>query len=227
MPANTAQQESRAQFIENNIGLVHACAHRFTGRGIEYDDLFQAGCVGLVKAYDGFDPSRGLRFSTYAVPVILGEIKRLFREGGTVKVSRRLKELSLRAARAIHDTVKETGAEPTICELAGRLDCSQEMLVQALCSARPSLSLTCEEDEDGEKRVADIPVLEEEFLSERIALKDSIGRLAPEERQLLFYRYFKNKTQSETACLMQTTQVQISRRERRIIEKLRQFMSDD
>ncbi len=226
MPANTTPDQKRGVFIENNIGLVHACAHRFTGRGIEYDDLFQAGCIGLVKAYDGFDESRGLRFSTYAVPVILGEIKRLFREGGTVKVSRRLKELSMKAMRAINDVVKETGVEPTMSELAVRLECSEELLVEALCSAKPSISLTCD-DEDGENRVADIPVLhEEENTTERIALKDAMAKLNDEERALLIQRYFKNKTQSQTAALLGTTQVQVSRNERKIIAKLRGYMSD-
>lgn len=92
--------DTREESICRNMGLVHACARRFTGRGLEYDDLFQAGCIGLIKAVDGFDADRGLQFSTYAVPVILGEMRRLFREGGTVKVSRSLKELSLRAGRA-------------------------------------------------------------------------------------------------------------------------------
>ncbi len=215
----------RNTFIEENIGLAHACAHRFTGRGIEYDDLFQAGCMGLIKAYDGFDESRGLRFSTYAVPVILGEIKKLFREGGTVKVSRRLKELSMKAVRAINESVQQTGNEPTISELAQKLDCSQEAVIEALCAAKPSVSLTCD-DEDGEERVADIPVHEEETISERLTLKDAINRLNAEERRLLTQRYYKNKTQSETAKMLNTTQVQISRNERKIIAKLREYMAD-
>ena len=103
------QQEQRSRMIEENIGLVHACAHRFKGKGIEYDDLFQAGCIGLVKATDAFDSERGVRFSTYAVPVILGEMRRLFRDGGTVKVSRSLKELSMKAARQRDQFAKEHG----------------------------------------------------------------------------------------------------------------------
>ncbi|MEG1985283.1 MAG: sigma-70 family RNA polymerase sigma factor [Oscillospiraceae bacterium] len=193
---------------------------------MEYDDLFQAGCMGLIKAYDGFDESRGLRFSTYAVPVILGEIKRLFREGGSVKVSRRLKELSLKASRVINNTIKETGIEPTIFEIAQKLECSEEMLVEAMCSAKPSISLTCD-DEDGENRIADIPILhEEEIISERLTLKDAIERLSDTERMLLSERFYKNKTQSETASILNTTQVQISRTERKIISKLREYMSD-
>ena len=102
----------REEFIENNLGLVHACAGRFRGRGVEYDDLYSAGCMGLIKAYDGFDQERGVQFSTYAVPVILGEIKKLFRDGGTVKVSRSLKELGLRVSAARERMIKRTAASP-------------------------------------------------------------------------------------------------------------------
>ena len=111
----------RSAFIEQNLGLVHSCAGRFRGRGIEYDDLYSAGCMGLVKAYDGFDESRGVCFSTYAVPVILGEIKKLFRDGGTVKVSRSLKELSLRINAAREHHCKLCGVEPTLSQLAEEL----------------------------------------------------------------------------------------------------------
>ena len=121
MPPTPVVLGPRAEFIEKNLGLVHSCAGRFKGRGIEYDDLFSAGCMGLVKAYDGFDGSRGLCFSTYAVPVILGEIKKLFRDGGTVKVSRSLKELSLKISAVRERCVKETGQEPTVSQLAERL----------------------------------------------------------------------------------------------------------
>ncbi|HCA28686.1 MAG TPA: flagellar biosynthesis protein FliA, partial [Ruminococcaceae bacterium] len=111
----------REDVICNNIGLVHSCARRFIGRGIEYDDPFQAGCMGLVKAADGFDEERGLKFSTYAVPVILGEIRRLFRDGGAVKVSRSLKELSMRAARERENFISNEGREPTVSEMADLL----------------------------------------------------------------------------------------------------------
>ena len=112
----------REAFITQNLGLVHACAGRFRGRGMEYDDLYSAGCVGLIKAYDNFDESRGVCFSTYAVPVILGEIKKLFRDGGTVKVSRSLKELGMRVQAAREHTMKLCGAEPTLQQLAEQLD---------------------------------------------------------------------------------------------------------
>lgn len=122
----------RDEWICSNIGLVHSCAKRFTGRGIEYDDLFQAGCMGLVKAADGFDESRGLKFSTYAVPVILGEMRRLFRDGGTVKVSRSLKELAMRATREREGFTRREGREPTVGELACLLGVDTEQAAEAL-----------------------------------------------------------------------------------------------
>ncbi len=134
----------RSAFIEQNLGLVHACAGRFRGRGIEYDDLYGAGCMGLVKATDGFDEGRGVCFSTYAVPVILGEIKKLFREGGTVKVSRSLKELGLRVHAAREHHMKLCGTEPTLSQLAEELGESVENVALAIQAAQPAMSLTPE-----------------------------------------------------------------------------------
>ena len=118
--------ENREEFVERNVGLVRSLVPRFLGRGIEYDDLFQAGCMGLVKAADNFDDTRGFKFSTYAVPVILGEMRRLFRDGGAVKVSRGLKELSMKAVRTAERITKETGGEPSVSELAAVLGISVE-----------------------------------------------------------------------------------------------------
>ena len=134
----------REAFITQNLGLVHACAGRFRGRGMEYDDLYSAGCVGLIKAYDNFDESRGVCFSTYAVPVILGEIKKLFRDGGTVKVSRSLKELGMRVQAAREHTMKLCGAEPTLQQLAEQLDEPIENVALAIQAAQPAMSLTPE-----------------------------------------------------------------------------------
>ena len=122
----------RTEFIQKNLGLVHSCAGRFTGRGIEYEELYSAGCLGRVKACDGFDPDRGVCFSTYAVPVILGEIRRLFRDGGTVKVSRTLKERSLKLTRARETLSITLGREPTIGELAEYLDLDAGEVVEAM-----------------------------------------------------------------------------------------------
>ncbi|MEG1757316.1 MAG: sigma-70 family RNA polymerase sigma factor [Oscillospiraceae bacterium] len=215
---------SREEFIEKNIGLVHACAHKFKGRGVDYEDLFQTGCIGLVKAYDGFDRTRGVMFSTYAVPVILGEIKRIFREGGSVKVSRHLKELSLKITRIRNDYAVRCAREPSIEELATELCCSCEDIVEAVCAARPSISLTTEDETEISE--IDIPVAcEEENIANRVSLRDEIMKLDSDERAILNYRYFCEKTQQQTASLLGTTQVQISRHERRIIKKLQQLMT--
>ena len=211
----------RESFIEQNLGLVHSCAGRFRGRGIEYDDLYSAGCVGLIKAYDNFDEERGLRFSTYAVPVILGEIKKLFREGGTVKVSRSLKELGLRVNAAREHHRKLCGTEPTLSQLAEELGESVENITLAIQAAQPALSLT-PEGENGDRQM-DIPVESpEEELADKIGLAEVLESLPEEDRLLIRLRFYANRTQSETAKVLHTTQVQISRRERKILRKMRE-----
>lgn len=208
----------RAEFIQKNLGLVHSCAGRFTGRGIEYEDLYAAGCLGLVKACDGFDVTRGVCFSTYAVPVILGEIKKLFRDGGTVKVSRSLKELGLKINAEREQCLKKTGNEPTITELAERLETSPEQIALAIRASMPCISLTPSESEDGNKEW-DIPVdSPEESLADRIGLKEVMAKMQPTDRMLIRLRFFGGKTQAETAKILHTTQVQVSRKERKILK---------
>ena len=215
------ENTERSAFIEQNLGLVHSCAGRFRGRGIEYDDLYSAGCMGLVKAYDAFDPARGVCFSTYAVPVILGEIKKLFRDGGTVKVSRSLKELNLRVNAAREHHRKLFGTEPTLSQLAEELGESVENVAMAIQAAQPAMSLTPENTEDGDRQL-DIPVdSPEEALAERISLEEVLHALPEQDRQLIRLRFYGNKTQSETAKVLHTTQVQISRRERKLLKLMR------
>ena len=210
----------RDQFIEANIGLVHSCANRFRDRGIEYEDLYQAGCVGLVKAYDAFDWNRGVRFSTYAVPVILGEIRRLFREGGTVKVGRTLKELSMRVVREREKFCEINGREPGVSELGEILHLDPADVAEALCAAVPPLSLT--QEEDGDTSELDIGIeSHEEKLTEHLALRQVVGELEERDRKIVELRYFSGKTQSETARALGMTQVQISRREKIILGQLR------
>ena len=217
----------RSAFIEQNLGLVHSCAGRFRGRGIEYDDLYSAGCMGLVKAYDGFDESRGVCFSTYAVPVILGEIKKLFRDGGTVKVSRSLKELGMRVQAAREHHMKLCGTEPTLSQLAEELDEPVENITLAIQAAQPAMSLTPENTEDGDRQL-DIPVdSPEEALAERISLEEVLRALPEQDQQLIRLRFYGNKTQSETAKVLHTTQVQISRRERKILSLIRRRLLED
>ena len=217
----------RAEFIQRNLGLVHSCAGRFTGRGIEYEELYSAGCLGLVKACDGFDPQRGVCFSTYAVPVILGEIKKLFRDGGTVKVSRSVKELGLKVTAERERILKRTGNEPSVAQLAEALGVTLEQVAVSIQAAMPVVSLTPADSEDG-NREWDIPVdSPEEALAERIGLDEVMSRLAPQDRLLIRLRFFSGKTQSETATVLHTTQVQISRRERKILKWMRQELTGE
>ncbi len=210
----------RDQFVRDNMGLVHACCNRFRGRGIEYEDMFSAGCVGLVKALDGFDQSRGLQFSTYAVPVILGEIRRLFRDGGAVKVSRGLKETSLKVGREREKFLKQYGREPTVSEIAQRLGLDAETVSEAVSASMPVLSLTESDDEGGGQ--LDVPVdAPDERITEMMSLREAIGQLEPKDRQLILLRYFGEKTQVETAALLEMTQVQVSRREKKLLQFLR------
>ena len=219
--------ENREDFVERNVGLVRALVPRFLGRGIEYDDLFQAGCMGLVKATDAFDSERGVRFSTYAVPVILGEMRRLFRDGGTVKVSRSLKELGMRVQAAREHHMKICGAEPTLSQLAEELDEPVENITLAVQAAQPAVSLTPENGEDDDRQL-DIPVESpEEALADKISLAEVIEALPEQDKQLIRLRFYGNKTQSETAKLLHTTQVQISRRERKILSQLRRQLLGD
>lgn len=207
-------------FVKKNLGLVHSCANRFRNRGIEYDDLFGAGCVGLVKAIDGFDETRGFMFSTYAVPVILGEIKRLFRDGGAIKVSRSLKEISMKVVREKDNYIAKLGQEPSLSEIATALDISIELVVEALNVSQPPMSLTCNDD-DGTSEFDVVSPNHEEMLCDKISLENIISSLEPIDRNLIILRYFKNKTQSNTASILGMTQVQVSRREKKILEKLK------
>lgn len=207
-------------FIEENLGLVHSLAHRFKGRGIEYEELYSAGCMGLVKAAKGFDESRGLKFSTYAVPVIMGEIKRLFRDGGTVRVSRSIKELSLKITRYKEECMKK-GKDPAISELAEFFEVSPEQITEAIAASQPALSLTSGDDEN-EGGEFDLPVeAPQAKATELIALGQCLSTLSPDDRRLIYLRYWKGLTQSETGRQTGMTQVQVSRREKRILEGLR------
>lgn len=217
--------DNRDQRVSDNIGLVHACAKRFKSRGIEYDDLFQAGCLGLVKAVDNFEEERGLKFSTYAVPVILGEMRRLFRDGGSVKVGRSLKELSLRAGRTTAEFTAEHGRSPTIGELAELLGVETAQAAQAVNAGQQPLSLTADDEEGGGQ--LDVPVdSPDEKIAELLSLKQVIGELDPRDRSIIIFRYFKSRTQTQTAEALGMTQVQVSRREKVILNGLRAKLSE-
>jgi len=209
------------KIVQDNLALVHSCCHKFKGRGIEYDDLFSAGCLGLVKAVKKFNPDLGLQLSTYAVPVIFGEIKQLFRDGGAVKVSRSLKELSLKINKITADFQKKENRSPTVTELAQLLEVSAEKIVDALNSARLPVSLT-NNSEDDENRQIDLPTDDiMEKVTEKLALEQVISKLEDNDKKIIELRYYKQKTQTETAKTLNMTQVQISRREKKILTYLR------
>ncbi len=214
------------RFIEENLGLVHLCANRFRNRGIEYDDLFSAGSIGLIKAADGFDTERGVKFSTYAVPVILGEIKRLFRDGGAVKVSRSVRELSLRLMHMKDDFRLKNGRDPTIselCEISGE---DTDDVIEALNVSMPPFSLSDSRD-DEEGGQIDIAVeAPDSEMTDILSLRQALSILDENDRQLLYLRYFKDMTQSDVAKRLDMTQVQVSRREKKLLMKLRGFLSE-
>lgn len=217
--------ENKQEIAKANLGLVHACAKRFKGRGIEYDDLFSAGCVGLLKAINNFDWDRGIKLSTYAVPVILGEIKQLFRDSGTVKVSRSLKELSLKASKISDEYLRQHGEEITVNKLAEILETEPYRVVQALNASRLPVSLN-NLDRDGDEYVTDIPVDSvEERLSEIISLRQAVKDLEEEDKKLIILRYYKHMTQTQTAKVLNITQVQVSRREKKILANLRNSLA--
>ena len=155
------KSNKREEFIRDNLRLVNHLCKRFTGRGIEYDDLYQAGCVGLIKAADAFDENLGFQFSTYAVPVILGEVRRLFRDGGSIKVSRSIKELALKILKEKPKLENKLNREPTVSEIAVALGVSADDVNEALSASVPAVSLTVF-NEDGDNQ-ADIPVVSDEY----------------------------------------------------------------
>ena len=211
----------RDEMIEKNMGLVHSCAHKFGGKGIEYDDLFQAGCIGLIKAVDNFNEELGFSFSTYAVPVILGEIKRLFRDGGTVSVSRSIKEMGRKIAYERDKYIKKYDREPTVGELSKILGYNEFETAQAIAASMPVISLTVNDDESDSQ--FDIPVPDhEESVSTNLAVRQVMERLEERDRELIRQRYFAGKTQTQTAQSLGMTQVQVSRREKQILKYMKQ-----
>ena len=217
------EQHDWDPLVTENLALVHACANRFRGRGAEYEELYSAGCVGLVKAAKGFDPERGFAFSTYAVPVILGEIRRVFRDGGAIKVGRTLKEKARRAMQEKAALEAELQREPTVGELAARLGVSPEETAQLISVSMPVLSLTA--DNEHAQRQLDVPVPPpDSALCDLLSLRAVLDTLNARDSALIRLRYFDGLTQSKTAEQLGMSQVQVSRREKAILLTLRQKM---
>lgn len=210
---------TRDELILNNLGLVGSCASRFLGKGVDYEDLYSAGCIGLIKAADGYDESLGFAFSTYAVPSILGEIRRIFRDGGAVKISRSLKEKA-RVLTAVKEKLeKENGVEPTVSELAEKMGISIEETAQLLCVSQPVISLTA--DDDDEKQI-DIPCDDEYApIVDKLSIQQILSTLDERDRRLIELRFFDGLTQSKTANILGISQVQVSRKEKIILNDMR------
>ena len=225
--AQAGEKEARKVLIEQNLGLVHHIVKRFTGRGIEAEDLFQIGTIGLMKSIDKFDTHFEVKFSTYAVPMITGEIKRFLRDDGLIKVSRSLKETAVKVCMAREKLEKHYGREPTLEEVSMEVGVAREDIVMAMESVTEIESLhkpVYQGDGnaislmDGIKEEKD----EGEELLNHMFLNTLLGTLEEKERRLLHFRYFEEMTQVQVAEKMKMTQVQVSRLEKKILEKLRE-----
>ena len=223
--AQSGDADARARLVEENTGLIWSIARRYFGRGVEPDDLYQLGCVGFLKAIEGFDTDYGTRFSTYAVPKISGEIRRFLRDDGTVKVSRGVKEQAakIRAARLLLE--QRLGREPKRSELSAETGISPEEIAFAETATGPADSIQRESGEDGftlELVLGDYGA--EERLVEHVALRAAIEKLPERERQVIALRYYHGMTQQASARVLHVSQVQVSRLERRAVEQLRAML---
>ncbi len=214
--------ETEARLIQQHARLVTTLAGRFLASGQEFDDLYQIGMMGLLRAVRNFDPERGVCFSTYAVPVILGEIRRFLRDDGSVKVSRTVKENYLRIRRTETEFSNRTGTSPTLSELCIETGLSREDILQALEGVARPVSLESPVGEDGSLCLGDtVPEKEAIDRLDLFALKEGIFSLPPTERQIITLRYFYARTQQQTADALGMTQVQVSRKEKKILQILR------
>ena len=227
--AHQGDKEARDTLVEENMGLVRSVARRFLNRGVEVEDLIQIGCIGLLKAIDKFDCSYDVKFSTYAVPMITGEIKRFLRDDGMVKVSRSLKETAAKAYALREAALAQEGREPSMEEIAAKLALPMEELVMAMESVTQveSLQKTIYES-DGtdislEDRLPQEKNHQEEVL-DRMLLEEVLGSLDARERELIYLRFFQEKTQTCIAEKMGMSQVQVSRLEKKILGQMRNYL---
>ncbi len=208
------------RLVNENTGLVRSIALRFTGRGVDYEDLCQIGHIGMIKAIRNFDITRGTAFSTYAVPLIIGEIKRFLRDDGEIKVGRELKRRGALVMAAREEYISQNGNEPSVSILAKMCGLSEEDTVECINAASSIVSLSEQIGEDSTLE----DLLGVDFtpeINEKIALRQAIEKLPSEEREIIFLRYFKNLTQSETGRALGMTQVTVSRKEAKALTKLK------
>ena len=226
--AQAGDAAAKDRLLQENSGLIWSVVGRFRGRG-EQEDLYQIGAIGLLKCIDKFDFSYDVKFSTYAVPMILGEIKRFLRDDGTVKVSRGLKELSWRAKKAQETALQEENRELSLQELAQRLGVETEELLLALESAKEVESLYAAADgADGALQIIDrlADTTENEKMMERLSLMEALAKLDAKQRQIITMRYFQDRTQADVARCIGISQVQVSRIEKRVLSELRECLQE-
>ena len=219
---------SEEEKLLKNMGLVHSIASRFPYSGVEYEDLVQIGSLGLLKAIRNFDESKGFAFSTYAVPVITGEIKRFMRDDGAIKVSRAVKVLANKINRYNGEYRAKTGSEPRIEDIAEHFNVETSDVVFAIDSARYPVSLNSSDGEDDDNKTELMDKIsapfEQEDLIDKIMLRSFIENLPEREKKVIMLRYFRDKTQSEIASELGVSQVQVSRMESKIIEKMKECL---
>ena len=225
--SHEGDEDARAQLVQENTGLVWCVVKRFSHRGTELEDLFQIGNIGLLKAIDKFDMSYEVQFSTYAVPMISGEIKRFLRDDGMIKVSRSLKELAYKAYLCQEELQEKWGRDPTITEIAKELQVESEELMMALEASGEieSLHKPIYQSDGQEIQLLDrLPqkVEEEEKIVDHLLLKELLGTLNKDERQIIYLRYFADRTQSQVGEELGISQVQVSRLEKRILKQMRE-----
>jgi len=228
--AQAGDKSATEQLVKENSGLIWSVVKKFAGRGHEADDLYQIGAIGLLKCINKFDMNYEVRFSTYAVPMIIGEIKRFLRDDGIIKVSRPLKELAGKARYAQESLTSKLGRQPTISELADELGASTEDLIVAMESGLEveSLYATIHQGEGGPIYLIDkLNSKENDEMVDMIALKQMIVSLKPKERQVILMRYFQDKTQTEVAKEIGVSQVQVSRIEKKVLQRIRESFSVD
>ncbi|MFJ7975232.1 RNA polymerase sporulation sigma factor SigF [Peribacillus sp. JNUCC 23] len=226
--SQSGDQEARDKIVNSNLRLVWSVVQRFLNRGYEPDDLYQIGCIGLLKSVDKFDLSFEVKFSTYAVPMIIGEIQRFIRDDGTVKVSRSLKEMAHKVRRAKEELSKTYGRVPTLTELAEHLELTPEEIVLAQEASRSPSSIhetVYENDGDPITLLDQIADTNETKWFDKIALKEAIHGLDERERLIVYLRYYKDQTQSEVAVRLGISQVQVSRLEKKILQQMKDHMN--
>ena len=220
---------AQERLIAQNTGLVHSVVRRFCGRGHETEDLFQIGCIGLIKAVQKFDMTFGVKFSTYAVPMIMGEIKRFLRDDGIIKVSRSLKETAAMAMGIREELTAQNGVEPSLKEIADRMEITPQELAVALDAGAKPESLYATVDNGTREGIPLLEKLEngtdyEGEITTRLAIRQMLGEFDEREQRLLVMRYFKQKTQTQVARVLGISQVQVSRIEKKLLLKMREKM---